>query len=75
DVVILFDKNHLSKTLKEIKETEFDASICAYIDITLGKLLFKSGITKRVAPATKNAQLFSNKRATQRRSQGAKTEW
>ncbi|WP_419671663.1 glycosyltransferase family 9 protein [Aliarcobacter butzleri] len=46
DDVILFDKNNLSKTLKEIKEKKFDASVSAYIDITLGKLLFKSGIKK-----------------------------
>ncbi|EFU70035.1 heptosyltransferase superfamily protein [Aliarcobacter butzleri JV22] len=75
DDVILFDKNNLSKTLKEIKEKKFDASISAYIDITVGKLLFKSGIKKRVAPATKIAQLFFNKRVKQRRSQVAKTEW
>lgn len=75
DDVILFDKNDLSKTQKEIKNKKFDASISAYIDITLGKILFKSRIKKRVAPATKIAQLFFNKRVKQKRSRVEKTEW
>lgn len=75
DDVILFDKNDLKTTLEKIKEKKFDASISCYIDTTLGKLLFKSRIKKRVAPATKIAQLFFNKRVTQRRSQVLKTEW
>lgn len=75
DDVILFDKNDLGKTQKEIKSKNFDASISAYIDITLGKILFKSKIKKRVAPATKIAQLFFNKRVKQKRSRVEKTEW
>ena len=75
DDVILFDKNNLNKTLVEIKEKKFDASISAYIDTALGKLLFKSGIKIRVAPATKIAQIFFTKRIKQRRSQVEKTEW
>ncbi|RXJ82962.1 glycosyltransferase family 9 protein [Arcobacter cloacae] len=75
DDVILFDKNDLFKTQKEIKSKKFDASISAYIDITLGKILFKSRIKKRVAPATKIAQLFFNKRVKQKRSKVEKTEW
>lgn len=75
DDVILFDKDNLKKTLVEIKEKNFDASISAYIDTALGKLLFKSGIKIRVAPATKIAQIFFTKRITQRRSKVEKTEW
>ncbi len=75
DDVILFDKNDLYTTLKQIKEKKFDASISAYIDVKLGKLLFKSRIKKRVAPATKIAQIFFNKRVLQRRSRVEKTEW
>jgi len=75
DDVILFDKDNLNKTLVEIKEKKFDASISAYIDTALGKLLFKSGIKIRVAPATKIAQIFFTKRVTQRRSKVEKTEW
>lgn len=69
DDVILFDKNNLKATLEQIKSKKFDASISAYIDTTLGKLLFLSGIKTRVAPATKLAQIFFNKRVKQRRSQ------
>lgn len=75
DDVILYDKDNLESTLKEIKSRKFDASISAYIDINLGKLLFKSRIKKRVAPATKIAQLFFNKRVKQKRSRVEKTEW
>ncbi|AXH10231.1 heptosyltransferase [Malaciobacter halophilus] len=75
DNVILFDKENLDTTLKQIKEKKFDASISCFIDTTLGKLLFKSGIKNRVAPATKIAQIFFNKRVKQRRSKVEKTEW
>ena len=73
--MILYDKNDLGKTLQTIKDKKFDASISAYIDTALGKMLFKSGIKTRVAPATKIAQIFFNKRVTQRRSRVEKTEW
>ena len=75
DDVLLYDKNDLKNTLKSIKSKNFDASISAYIDTTLGKLLFQSGIKTRVAPATKIAQIFFNKRVKQRRSRVEKTEW
>ncbi|MFA7084668.1 MAG: glycosyltransferase family 9 protein [Arcobacteraceae bacterium] len=75
DDVILYDKNDLKKTLQTIKEKKFDASISCFIDTTLGKMLFKSGIKIRVAPATKLAQIFFNKRVKQRRSKVEKTEW
>ncbi len=75
DDVILYDKNDLGKTLQTIKDKKFDASISAYIDTALGKMLFKSRIKKRVAPATKIAQIFFNKRVSQRRSRVEKTEW
>ena len=75
DDVILYDKNDLEKTLQTIKDKKFDASISCFIDTTLGKMLFKSRIKKRVAPATKIAQIFFNIRVTQRRSRVEKTEW
>ncbi len=75
DDVILFDKDNLKHTKKEIIKKKFDASISAYIDTSLAKLLFSCGIKKRVAPATKIAQIFFNKRVKQRRSKVEKTEW
>jgi len=55
--------------LQTIKSHNFDVSISGYIDTTLGKILFKSRIPTRIAPATKIAQLFFNKRVKQRRSE------
>ena len=75
DDVILYDKNDLEKTLQTIKDKKFDASISCFIETALGKILFKSRIKKRVAPATKIAQIFFNIRVTQRRSRVEKTEW
>jgi len=60
------DSKALTKT---IKAHNFDVSISGYIDTTLGKVLFKSRIPKRIAPATKIAQIFFNKRVKQRRSE------
>ncbi|PLY05706.1 MAG: heptosyltransferase [Arcobacter sp.] len=75
DDVILYDKNNLSKTLEDIKDEKIDTSISAFIDTNLGKLLFKSNIKKRIAPATKLAQFFFNKRVKQRRSRVEKKEF
>jgi len=58
-----------------IKSYNFEISISGYIDTTLGKILFKSRIPKRIAPATKIAQLFFNKRVKQRRSEVKKREF
>lgn len=75
DDVILFDKENLSKTKQEIRFKKFDASISCFIDTQLGKLLFNCGIKTRIAPATKIAQIFFNKRIKQRRSKVEKREW
>ena len=75
DDVILYNTNDFPRTLQDIKSKNFDASISAYIDTQLGKILYKSGIKKRVAPATKLAQFYFNKRIRRRRSKALKTEW
>lgn len=74
DEVILYDKNHFLQTLNHIKQAKIDVSISAFIDTKLGILLALSGIKKRIAPATKIAQLFFNKTLKQSRSQVKKTE-
>lgn len=61
--------------IKEIKSHCFDVSISAYIDVALGKILFASRIPIRIAPATKIAQIFFNKRIKQRRSLVEKREF
>ena len=63
------------RLLKEIKSHHFDVSISAYIDVALGKILFRSRIPLRIAPATKIAQIFFNKRVKQRRSLVKKREF
>ena len=61
--------------LKEIKSYSFTVSISAFIDNSMGKILFRSGIPIRIAPATKIAQIFFNRRVKQRRSLVEKREW
>lgn len=75
DEVMLYDKEDFWSMLKKVRAQKFDASISAFIDTRLGWLLFLSGIKKRVAPATKIAQLFFNAKVVQRRSQVQKREW
>jgi len=60
---------------KELKNHKIDISISAFIDTNLGLGLFLSGIKTRIAPATKLAQIFFNKRIKQRRSEVKKSEW
>ncbi len=64
-----------ARLLKEIQSHCFDVSISAYIDVALGKILFRSRIPLRIAPATKIAQIFFNKRVKQRRSLVEKREF
>jgi len=74
DEVIVFEKN-LFKMVKKIRQFGIDISISAYIDTFLGLVLFLSGIKIRIAPSTKIAQIFFNKKIVQRRSKVEKTEW
>ena len=74
DNVILFDTKFY-KTLRTIRRQDFDASISCFIDTRLGVLLWLAGIPRRIAPATKFAQLFFNQTIRQQRSQAVKTEW
>jgi ADP-heptose:LPS heptosyltransferase len=61
--------------LKTIRSYDFAVSISGYIDSALGKVLFRSRIPKRIAPATKMAQIFFNTRVKQRRSLVEKREF
>ena len=74
DEVVVFEKD-LFKMVKKIKSLKVDVSISAYIDTFLGMVLFLSGIKVRIAPSTKIAQIFFNKKVIQRRSRVEKTEW
>ena len=74
DEVILYQDDifALSKTIKEKK---IDISISAFIDTPLALALFLSNIPTRIAPATKVAQIFFNKKVRQRRSEVKMSEW
>ena len=74
DSVIEYRRDDMGYTLSEIKKANCNISISAFIDDRLGFLLWRAGIPKRLAPATKVAQIWFNKRVKQRRSEVKKTE-
>lgn len=59
----------------ELKQANFDASINLFSTSYNAKLVWKAKIPYRLAPATKLAQIFYNKRIKQKRSQSAKPEF
>ncbi|EKO3621514.1 glycosyltransferase family 9 protein [Vibrio metschnikovii] len=61
--------------LQAIKAHHFDASINLFSTTYNALLVWKAGIPYRLAPATKLAQIFYNKRIKQQRSQSAKPEY
>jgi len=73
DDVILYDED-LFTLVKRIREKDIDVSISAFTDTKLAFALLLAGVRKRYAPATKIAQIFSNNRVKQRRSQVKMTE-
>ncbi|NOH80840.1 glycosyltransferase family 9 protein [Vibrio sp. RE86] len=60
---------------EKIKSEKFDASINLFSTSYNAKLVWKAKIPYRLAPATKLAQIFYNKRIKQKRSQSAKPEY
>ncbi|MGL5109599.1 MAG: glycosyltransferase family 9 protein [Vibrio ordalii] len=61
--------------ITKIEAEHFDASINLFSTTYNAKLVWKSKIPYRLAPATKLAQIFYNKRIKQKRSQSAKPEF
>lgn len=59
----------------QLKAAQFDASINLFSTSYNALLVWKAGIKYRLAPATKIAQIFYNKRIKQKRSQSAKPEY
>ncbi len=58
-----------------IRSRRYDAAILLYATTRIARLLWQARIPCRVAPATKVAQLFSNRRLRQRRSRSEKPEY
>lgn len=77
---VLLDDQHKSlfsdaRTLEhKLHLNHFDASISLFNESRTAIATFLSDIPLRLAPATKIAQIFSNKRLPQRRSQSSRPE-
>lgn len=70
DEVIIDDgKTSIFGLAKKIKKAKIDASITLFSNTRIAITQFLAGIKVRIAPATKIAQIFYNKRITQRRSE------
>jgi ADP-heptose:LPS heptosyltransferase len=74
DDVIVYTPNSL-QLVQEIRRHNFDVSISCFIDTRLAIALWLANIPRRIAPATKIAQLFFNDRVKQKRGTSGKTEW
>ncbi len=68
-------KTEQKQLIEQIKSEQFDASINLFSTTYNALLVWKAGIQYRLAPATKLAQIFYNKRIKQKRSQSAKPEY
>ncbi|USD60309.1 glycosyltransferase family 9 protein [Vibrio sp. SCSIO 43140] len=69
------DKATQQALVRTIKSANFDASINLFSDTYNALLVLRAKIPYRLAPATKFAQVFYNKRIKQKRSQSAKPEF
>jgi len=69
DKVIVDDVDSSFALAKKLKEEKIDASITLFSNTKVAIAQFLAGIKIRVAPATKIAQIFYNRRIKQRRSQ------
>lgn len=69
------EKAKQAELVKQIRAEQFDASINLFSTTYNAKLVWKGKIPYRLAPATKLAQIFYNKRIKQKRSQSAKPEF
>ncbi|HAS61744.1 MAG TPA: ADP-heptose--LPS heptosyltransferase [Vibrio sp.] len=69
------DKQTQQELVETLKQQQFDASINLFSTTYNAKLVWKAKIPYRLAPATKFAQIFYNRRIKQKRSQSAKPEY
>ncbi|MGR5179125.1 glycosyltransferase family 9 protein [Vibrio parahaemolyticus] len=69
------DKHTQRTLINTLKGAKFDASINLFSTTYNALLVWKANIPYRLAPATKFAQVFYNKRIKQKRSQSAKPEY
>ncbi|WP_302140035.1 glycosyltransferase family 9 protein [Halomonas alkalicola] len=69
------DRHERRRLLAEVKAARFDALLTLFSTPRIGWLGWRAGIPLRLAPATKWAQLFYNRRVVQRRSRSEKPEY
>ncbi len=81
DEVIIYDAtgSHIKFSgliafAKELRKKRFDTAVVLFSNFRLGLLTFLARIPKRIAPATKLAQIFYTDRVVQRRSRALKHE-
>ncbi len=72
---IIIDTKELNSTVLEVKKYQFDGAISFVSDFYNAKLVWKTKIPYRLAPATKLFQFLYNHRLTQRRSRSEKAEF
>lgn len=75
DEVILDDTDSTWALAKKIKEAKIDVSITLFSNTKVAIAQFLAGIKIRIAPATKIAQIFYNRRIKQRRSRVEMAEY
>ena len=80
DKILIDDKqNSLVKDIrsltKKIKHNNYDVAISLFTETRTALSLWLAGVEKRVGPATKIAQVFTNKKLMQHRSQSIKPEY
>ncbi|MDD2906764.1 MAG: glycosyltransferase family 9 protein [Sulfurimonas sp.] len=69
DEVIVDEGESVFALAKKLREAKIDASITLFSNTRVAFAQFLAGIPKRIAPATKIAQIFYTQRITQRRSE------
>ena len=65
----------ISSLAKKIKNNRYDVSISLFSETRTSLALFLAGVSTRIGPATKFAQIFLNKKLRQKRSQSIKPEY
>ena len=69
DEVIVDRGESVGELARKLKSYGFDVSVTLFSNTRVALAQFMAGIPKRIAPATKIAQIFYNRRVKQRRSQ------
>ena len=69
EVIVDDSKSSVFELIKKLKNAKIDASITLFSNTRVAFAQFMAGIPKRIAPATKIAQIFYTHRVKQRRSE------